>query len=69
MSREAAPGTLQGGQGVGASQEGSGSHSASFKSRVFISPSMKEVSDLREEIEFCVLFSPKEKLICSRRDH
>lgn len=41
-------------------------HSASFESGVLVSPSLKEVSDLREGIKFCVLFHPKEKLICSR---
>lgn len=31
-------------------------------------PTSKKISYLREGIRFCVLFPPKEKLICSRMD-
>lgn len=70
MSRKAVSShpTLQRGQGVGASQEGSDSHSTSFESGVLVSSSLKEVSDLRQQVRFCVLFAPKEKLIGSRMD-
>lgn len=60
--------TLQGGQSEVASQQGSGSHSASVGSGTLDSLPLKEVSDLRKGIGFWVLFPPKEKLICSRMD-
>lgn len=60
--------TLQGGQSEVACQQGSGSHSASVGSGTLVSLPLKEVSDLRKGIGFCVLFPPKEKLICSRMD-